>query len=347
MSNGTGWSPGWSFFSIEDFQRVAGASALGLVPAGTPENNGQLVEATTRHLQAIRQLGSQDVLALSEDLLLIRTDFHGTPLCSIGLDVRSWLYLHFRLDGLSDEEFPGGVRRRLDRECFFLSASSRPRPLARELLADSWHTVGIFCRPSFAERELRFLGESLPAELRNFRSGDEVDFTFVGDLTSDMRTAVLSLLHTSMPAEIRNTYLRAKIIELICLTLARVCARNEVAADPSVRLSRRDIECVQKARALVLANSPAPSLASLARQVGINRNKLAVGFKHVFGVTVGELDREVRLSRARTLLERDRLPVRVVATLVGYADPGSFSKAFKILYGVLPSELDNTDLSSK
>jgi AraC-like DNA-binding protein len=336
-----------SLVSIEDLQRYAEASAFGLVQAHTPERDVQLVDATTDDLRALRQLGSHDILALSEDLLLVRTDFHGVPLCTIGMDVRSWLYLHFRLDGLSDEEFPGGIHRRLDRECFFLSASSRPRPLARELLADSWHTVGILCRPSFAERELRFLGDSLPAELRNFRSGDEVDFTFVGQLTNDMRAAVLSLLHTSMPAEIRNTYLRAKIIELVCLALARVCARNEATADPSVRLSRRDIECVQKARALVLANSAAPSLASLARQVGINRNKLAVGFKHVFGVTVGELDREVRLSRARTLLERDRLPVRVVAALVGYADPGSFSKAFKILYGVLPSELQNTDLTSK
>ena len=347
MSHGVDWSSGMSFVSIEDLQRHAGASALGLVPAHTSENNVQLVDAATAHQRAIRQLGSQDILALSEDLLLIRTDFHGTPLCSIGMEVRNWLYLHFRLDGLSDEEFPGGVHRRLDPECFFLSATSRPHSLTRELLADSWHTVGILCRPSFAERELRFLGDGLPAELRNFRSGDEVDFTFVGELTSDMRAAVLALLHTSMPAEIRNTYLRAKIIELVCLALARVCARSEAAAGPSVRLSRRDIECVQKARSLVLANSPAPSLASLARQVGINRNKLAVGFKHVFGITVGELDREVRLSRARTLLERDRLPVRVVATLVGYEDPGSFSKAFKILYGVLPSELHNTDLTSK
>ena len=347
MSHGVDRSSGMSLVTIEDLQRHATTSALGLESPHPSKGNVQFVEATTQHSRAIRQLGSQDILALSEDLLLVRTDFHGTPLCTIGMDVRSWLYLHFRLDGLSDEELPGGVHRRLDRENFFVSASSRSRPLARELLADSWHAVSILCRPSFAERELRFLGDGLPAELRNFRSGDEVDFTFVGELTNDMRTAVLSLLHTSMPAEIRNTYLRAKIIELVCLALARVCARSETAGEPSVRLSRRDIECLQKARALVLANSPAPSLASLARQVGINRNKLAVGFKHVFGVTVGELDREVRLSRARTLLQRDRLPVRMVATLVGYADPGSFSKAFRILYGVLPSELHNTDLDSK
>ena len=57
--------------------------------------------------------------------------------------------------------------------------------------------------------------------------------------------------------------------------------------------------------------------------------------------------REGRLARARTLLQRDRLPVRVVATLAGYADPGSFSKAFKILYGILPSELHDTDLDPK
>ena len=85
-----------------------------------------------------------------------------------------------------------------------------------------------------------------------------------------------------------------------------------------------------------------PQIGYLARQVGINRNKLAVGFKHVFGVTVGEFDRQLRLAHARTLLERDGLSVGHVANLAGYADPGSFSKAFKIAYGVLPSELRAT-----
>jgi transcriptional regulator GlxA family with amidase domain len=148
-------------------------------------------------------------------------------------------------------------------------------------------------------------------------------------------------MHTKMPREIRHTYLRAKVVELLCLALARIRSRHDAqpAATPPVRLNSRDIEAIQYARRFLLANSSAPPLGALARRVGINRNKLAFGFKRLFGVTVGEFDRTVRLERARSLLQRADLPIRCVATLAGYEDPGSFSKAFKLEYGVLPSAL--------
>lgn len=88
----------------------------------------------------------------------------------------------------------------------------------------------------------------------------------------------------------------------------------------------------------------APPLTALERRVGINRNKLALGFKNLFGVTIGEFGRSLSLERARTLLQRRQLPNRHVANLAGYADPGSFSKAFRLEYGVLPSELRDPDV---
>jgi AraC-like DNA-binding protein len=330
---------------VEDLLRMAEASKHGLIPEFSSSEGVRFVEPTAERRAQLRRLGSQEVLSLSDDVMLVTTDLRGFPHVRNEHDLRGWLYLHFRLDGVSNEELPGCTARRIDRECFLLSATSQP--LVREPLADTWRTVGIACHPTFVQQDLRWLGEGIPEELRRFRAGDAVEFSFVGTLTSDMRAAAQSLLHTSMPPEIRNMYLRAKVVELVCLALARIRAEAELRPDLQVRLSRRDVECVQQARNLILANSSAPSLGSLARQVGINRNKLAVGFKHIFGVTVGEFDRQMRLAHARTLLERDGLSVGHVANLAGYADPGSFSKAFKFAYGVLPSEICAATLDGK
>lgn len=313
----------------------------GLIPQALPDGSLRYVEAASLTGQHVRSM--QGIHPLSDDLLLVRSDLRGFNPVRYELDVRGWLYLHFRLEGLTEEEIPGAGRRRFERECFILSASSRPGVWVRELMGDVWRSVAIVCRPpALAHHDLQWLGDHLPEELRRFRAGEEMEFAFVGDLTGEMRAAVQSLICMRMPREIRTTYLRAKAVELVCLALARLRGQGEAeteAASLPVRLSSRDVEAIRKARRLLLANSPAPPLGALARQVGVNRNKLAFGFKHLFGVTVGEFDRALRLERAHDLLQRERLPIRHVANLAGYADPGSFSKAFKLEYGILPSEL--------
>jgi AraC-like DNA-binding protein len=330
--------------SFADLPRMAVESEHGLIPQLLSGGGLRFIKGTSaaeESLASVRGRGLQGIHPLSEDLILVRSDLSGFGPTRYELDVRGWLYLHFRLDGLTDEEIPGGGRRRVERECFILSASSRPGVWAREMVGDTWRSVAVVCRPTFAQQDLCWLGDSLPEELRRFRSGDDVEFAFVGDLSGEMRNAAQCLLHTNMPQEIRNTYLRAKAVELICLALARIRGGQEAAAAASlpIRLGSRDVEAIQSARRFLLANSPAPALSALARRVGINRNKLAFGFKHIFGVTIGEFDRALRLERARSLLQREQLSIHHVANLAGYADPGSFSKAFKLEYGVLPSEL--------
>lgn len=336
--------PAAMYASLTDLPRLAEAHARGRIPKVTRDTGLRPVDrgtAETEESAETYDYGLQQIDALSEDLVLVRTDFDRFSPTRINLEVRGCLYLHFRLEGLSNEEIPGAGCRRLDRESFILSATSRPGLWVRDVLGSAWRTVGIVCRPpALALQELRWVGENLPEPLRRFGAGEEVEFAFVGELTAEMRTAVQSLMHARMPREIRDPYLRAKVVELMCLALARVRGNPEsdAAVGVAVRLSARDIEAIRSARRPLLASSPAPSLGALARQVGINRNKLAFGFKRLFGVTVGEFERVLRLERARSLLQREDLPIRHIAALVGYEDPGSFSKAFRLEYGMRPSQ---------
>ncbi len=273
--------------------------------------------------------GQQDAVRIRDDLMILRSDVHSLPPLRLEFDVQDWLVLHFRIKGSSIDRYPDGRELSHDDGCFVVSACAGSRPLVRELLTDDdWRTVSILCPPSFVEREF--------GATQLFRAGDAGgDFVYAGTLTSGMRAAAEALLHVTMPSGLRVAYMHAKAIELICLALQSI---HQAPSGPAIRLSRRDAECLHQARSLLCSLPRAPTLDDLARQVGINRKKLALGFKQTFGVTVGEFDRAQRLERARGLIEQGAHSIGHVAWLAGYADQGSFSKAFKARYGALPRE---------
>jgi transcriptional regulator GlxA family with amidase domain len=59
----------------------------------------------------------------------------------------------------------------------------------------------------------------------------------------------------------------------------------------------------------------------------------------VIGKTVGDYHRELRLERARARLADPDCRIGQVAEEAGYTDAGSFSKAFRLRFGILPSEV--------
>lgn len=281
--------------------------------------------------------GEQDAVRVSDDLIIMRSDVHSLPPVRLEFDMQGWLILHLRIKGASIDRYPDGRELSHDDGCFIVTACTTSRSFVRELLTEDWRTVTIGCSPSFLEREMRGDAADLPEPVQQFRAGAAgIDFVHAGALTSSMRAGAEALLHTALPSGLRPTYMHAKALELLCLAFQ--CVHEAATAEPAIRLSRRDAECLHKARSLLTALSRAPSLDELARQVGINRRKLALGFKQIFGMTVGEFDRAQRLERARDLLEQGVHTIGHVAWLAGYADQGSFSKAYKARYGELPRE---------
>lgn len=310
--------------SALDLRDAAWSATLGFVPKEPEQRQG----VTT---------GSQQVVSLANDVLLVRTNYQSVERARWELDMRGWLYLHYRLEGMSEEETPAGAHGTLDGDCFLLSAS---RGLcARSVRGGSWRAVGILCRPSFLRRELRVEPDHLPPDLRHLLSeARDMDYWYADRLSRDMRAAVTCLLQPQMHDSMVSAYLRVKVTELFLLTLEHL--RHAVPiAETELRLTDRDTQCLRQARRVLQDQTQAPSLERLARLVGINRCKLAIGFKHLFGVTIGEYHRDLRLEKAREMLEARELSIGRVATAVGYSDAGSFSKAFRARYGYLPSRI--------
>lgn len=291
--------------------------------------------------------GDQEIIALADDFIFSRTDVPRIDETARqrqwSLDFKGWIFLQFRLEGLSREIQPGGEVMDVGGQSFLLSASSGSCS-TREVLGENWRTVGLACRPSFIARELKVDPADLPTELARFQSGEpDAEFWYAGELSREMFSVAGALLNPRIHDSVRPIYIRAKAVELVCLALDRVRRLQTVAAAP-IRLSQHDIRCLHNARDILRESRCAPTLDQLARRVGVNRNKLALGFKYVFGITVAAFHREHRLKIARKLLRDRDLSVGQVADAAGYQDAGSFSKAFKLRYGMLPSDMRSSHL---
>jgi len=329
--------------TMQDLQHQAAAAARGLSTVYLPGKGMMQVKPDSPEALEHLSGGLQEIISLTDDLMLTRTDLQVLPHAALEqqweLDYGGWLFLHFRLDGLSREESPDGQVTTLGGHSFLLSTSLPAKVSTRELMGNSWRTVGIACKPSFLTREIHAAGEDLPEQLQRFRAGEEDrSLWFAGEMTHEMTAVVNALMQPTVHASVRPVYLRAKTVELVCLAIDRL-RQPESAVASSVRLNRHDITCLHLARQVLDERRKPPVLEDLARKVGLNRNKLATGFKHVFGMTVGEYHRELRLQRAYAKLLDSDFQIGRVADEAGYRDAGSFSKVFKARFGILPSEL--------
>lgn len=79
-------------------------------------------------------------------------------------------------------------------------------------------------------------------------------------------------------------------------------------------------------------------VAELARRVDVAPDYLTRLFRQTFGETVAEYVRRRRMERASELLLHSSLPIKIVASTVGFADLQQFNKAVRAYFGVAPRE---------
>ena len=87
----------------------------------------------------------------------------------------------------------------------------------------------------------------------------------------------------------------------------------------------------------VLKNPAAPhSVESLASAAGMSRASFADRFSHVYAQTPMDFVQKVRLRVAARLLTTTDLPIKVIASSIGYTSRSYFSRAFRAAYGADP-----------
>ena len=81
------------------------------------------------------------------------------------------------------------------------------------------------------------------------------------------------------------------------------------------------------------------TVAEIAREVGLSVAQLTRLFRASVRKTPGAFLRELRLARARLLVERTNLSIAEVMTQVGIADRSHFARDFRLTHGSSPRTL--------
>ncbi|MEO0472122.1 MAG: response regulator, partial [Bacteroidota bacterium] len=117
--------------------------------------------------------------------------------------------------------------------------------------------------------------------------------------------------------------------------------RKEVILQPeAVSATSTDEIFLKKAMDLIEEHMTDPdfNVENMAVEIGMSRSKLYLKLKALTGQSSSEFIRRVRLKRAVQLLESSDLTVKEIMYMTGFNTASYFSKCFKKVYGIVPSE---------
>lgn len=135
---------------------------------------------------------------------------------------------------------------------------------------------------------------------------------------------------------VRSIFLEGKLLDMLVLQINQYQDDRREDNQPQI-LRRFDVDKVERAAQLVNDNLHQNfSVENLAKEVGTNVNKLQQGFKHMYGLTVNKYNQQVKLEKARDLLETTDHNISEIVNMIGFSNRSYFSKIFKEKYGVSP-----------
>lgn len=154
-------------------------------------------------------------------------------------------------------------------------------------------------------------------------------------VTAEMRTALAQNFAPGLSGPLRD--LQYECATVLFLAMA-VRALEDGALLPAPSLTPRDEDAGRAAyRILSEALREPPSLGELSRTVGLTEKRLSAVFRELYGATVFDVHRRLRLEYARTLVEAGELAIKEIAWAAGYQHTSNFSAAFAARFGHPPA----------
>lgn len=154
-------------------------------------------------------------------------------------------------------------------------------------------------------------------------------------MTAEMHLAASQVFTAIFKGSARQLYLEAKALELLALQIDHMT--RESSSQKS--LPNNDWERIRTAGELLIQNMQAPpTIAALARMVGINEFKLKRDFKQVFGTTIFQFLQLHRMAHAKDMIVNKGTTVSQAADFVGYVNIGHFIACYKKVFGTTPGK---------
>lgn len=164
-------------------------------------------------------------------------------------------------------------------------------------------------------------------------------------LSAERQAVVLPMpLHVSAPLRdamsgqfsgaARKLFAQARILDYLAGLL------NFVVSDaPAPTPPAPDRKIDELHRHLVSLQGQMPTLIDLAKEFGISARRLNTDFTAKYGQSIYSFVTEHRLTQAHAILLSEPIPMKTLATRLGYSHVNHFSTAFKKRFGYPPGSL--------
>lgn len=138
-------------------------------------------------------------------------------------------------------------------------------------------------------------------------------------------------------------FIHGKALESLAITIDYVYSHKK---EYSIYLSNNDLKTLAEVKnTLEIEFVNPPTIKELSKGYLINQQKLTVGFKETYNMTIYNYIKRLRMDKAVELLQNAELLIVEIARLVGYHGDGHFQKNFKEAYGITPSQMRKEILS--
>ena len=82
-------------------------------------------------------------------------------------------------------------------------------------------------------------------------------------------------------------------------------------------------------------------MEALASHLNLSRSQFYRKIKALTNQTANEFLRNIRIERAKQIIEMGNTNISEVCYKVGFSSPSYFTKCFKAHFGILPTEVDS------
>ncbi|MFZ5813289.1 MAG: helix-turn-helix transcriptional regulator [Thermodesulfobacteriota bacterium] len=198
----------------------------------------------------------------------------------------------------------------------------------------SFLTTACFLNEYF-EHESRVV----PRQFMNMLHEKEEQYFWRGKKSSTKNAILSQIIQNRYSGSMQRLFLESRVLELMAYQLQECLGGQEQEAPYLKPLKASDVERIHAARELLVMDfENPPTVAQLARTVGINEKKLKNGFRQVYGKPVFEYFRDFRLDHAREMLASGKVTVSETAYRIGYQSLSHFSRAFRQRFGLNPKD---------
>lgn len=209
------------------------------------------------------------------------------------------------------------------------------------LKGEKYKTISIYTTKSYVEKLLEPYADNISFKsIYNNINQKISDELYLGNIADTQQVKIFEeMINCTLPSMTRLLYLNGKVMELIANQFEKLIEGFSTTTN-SICIKSYDIEKLELARKIIVNHMDNPlSINELAKEVGLNTNKLKKGFKCLYNKTIFGYLRDKKMEKAKELLLNEEKTIAQIASEIGYANPSQFSATFKKKYGINPKEL--------